>query len=363
MAILSKYKLEVPKKYVFISALLFSFAVILQVVNAEPEINALVYIRHITLFTAVYLFWALTIDYLCGVVKPFDENKPKFTQFLERFISATILVLLNLIVTNVLYYTILIIFTNFTFAEVYDDFSPYLLKSILIRFLDVIIIGAVLKIIEAYQIVQKQKLKVVSLENKLHLSQLEALRNQLDPHFLFNTLHTLNTLIGYDDKKARSMVVKVTNLLRKILDKREKHLITFEEELEYFTSYLDIEEERFHDRLEVTIDVEDRTLSVMVPTLILQPLIENAFKHGISQIEDKGKISLEVKLQERFLVINLSNSIPKKNHSSVINSTRVGLTNLQSRLQQVYGDDFKFSTKKKNDMFSVTIKINEIQKV
>lgn len=361
MVILAKYKLEVPKRYVYISALLFSLAVILQVVNAEQDVNALVYIRHITLFTAVYLFWALTIDYLNGLVKPFDQNRLIFLQITERFISATILVFLNLIITNILYYTVLVIFTNFTLAEVYGDFSPYFLKSILIRFLDVIIIGAILKIMETYQTVQKQKLKVVSLENKLHLSQLEALRNQLDPHFLFNTLHTLNTLIGYDDKKARSMVIKVTNLLRKILDRREKHLITFEEELEYFTSYLDIEEERFHDRLEVTIDVEDNTLDTLVPTLILQPLIENAFKHGIAQIEGEGKINLEAKLQENRLVIHLSNSIPKKNQSIAVNSTKVGLTNLQSRLQQVYGDNFEFSTEKKDNLFLVTLKINQIQ--
>lgn len=360
MKILNKHQLEVPKKYIFLSALLFSLAVILQVSSTEQAQTCTIYIRHIILFTSIYLFWAFVIAYINNLVSPFQTNKNKFTQIIERFISAIILVLMNLIITNLIYYTVLVSFMGFSIHDAYADFKPYILNSFLIRFLDIIIIGIVLKIIGTFQSVQKQKLKVISLENELHLSQLEALRNQLDPHFLFNSLHTLNTLIGYDDKKAKSMVIKVTNLLRKILEKREQQMITFKEELEYFTNYLEIEEERFHDRLEVSISIDENTKEILVPTLILQPLIENSFKHGIAQIEDKGILRLTATLKDDFFIIKLINSIPKSNLYVVTNSTKVGLSNLQQRLQQVYGDGFDFLAEKGDTFFTVTIKINQL---
>ncbi|MFY0603120.1 MAG: histidine kinase [Flavobacteriaceae bacterium] len=358
MKILRRHKTGIPKKYIYLSALLFSIVVIIQILSTEQNRSSEVLLRHIVLFVSVYFMWALLLDYMTALIKPFNKEKPVFYQVTERLISSFILVLFNLVVTNIIYYIILISFWNFTITEAYLDFQPYIIKSIIIRFLDVIIIGIILKFIDAYQMLQEQKLKMVTLENKLHISQLETLRNQLDPHFLFNTLHTLNTLIGYDDKKARSMIIKVTNLLRKILDKREKQLITFDEELEYFTNYLEIEEERFHDRLEVALEIAIETREIMVPTLMLQPLIENAFKHGIGQIEGKGIITLTAFIREGVFIISLSNTIPDNELSIVYNSTKVGLENLESRLQQVYGEKYLFSTKKEKDSFIATIKIN-----
>jgi sensor histidine kinase YesM len=357
MNILRRHKAEIPKKYVYIAALLFSLVVVIQVSRAEQNSSAGLFLRRIVLFGSVYVFWALFIDYINALIKPFEKEKSISIQIIERLISAILLVVFNLIVTNIIYYAILISFGYFTISEVYYDFQPYIFKSIFIRFFDIIIIGIILKIIDAYQALQKEKLKVISLENQLHISQLETLRNQLDPHFLFNTLHTLNTLIGYDDKKARSMVIKVTNLLRKILDKREQQLITFNEELDYFKNYLEIEEERFHDRLEVKIDIEDETREIMVPTLMLQPLIENAFKHGIGQLEDKGTIELNASIKERDFIISLSNTIPKHKESIASVSTKVGLQNLKSRLQQVYGKDYILKTKKGTKNYTITITI------
>lgn len=358
MNILRRHKTDIPKKYVYTVALLFSLAVIIQVSGAEPNPSVSLFLRRIVLFGSVYCFWALFLDYINALIKPFEEGSSIFFQVTERLISAFLLVLLNLGITNIIYYTVLISFMNITISEAYLDFEPFIIKSIIIRVFDIIIIGLILKIVEAYQTIHKQKLQVVSLENQLHISQLETLRNQLDPHFLFNTLHTLNTLIGYDDKKARSMVIKVTNLLRKILEKREQQLITFEEELDYFRNYLEIEEERFHDRLAVIMNVEDETRGIMVPTLMLQPLIENAFKHGIAQLEGKGAIRLDAFMEGSSFTISLSNAIPAQALSSASNSTNMGIQNLDNRLQQVYGEDYMLITKKEEGLFVVTIKIN-----
>lgn len=363
MILLKREKLLVPKKYVYLTAILFSAAVVLQISSTEQNATIQVYVRHIVLFTSIYLLWAVTIDFINGIIRPFKEETSRFLQILERFMSASILVISNLAITNLIYYAVLISFMDFTASEAYADFQPYILKSIIIRFFDIIVIGLILKIVAAYQTVQKQKLKVVSLENQLNVSQLEALRNQLDPHFLFNTLHTLNTLIGYDDKKAKSMVIKVTNLLRKMLEKREKQMISFQEELEYFTNYLEIEEERFYDRLEVKMEVEDDTRDILVPTLLLQPLIENAFKHGISKLENKGKIHLKAFVDKGHFVVELTNSIPIGNQNSTSTSTKIGLENLKNRLNQVYGEAHSFSAKKEKDIFKVSIAIHKISTI
>jgi len=358
MNILKRHKTGIPKNYVYIAALLFSLAVIIQVSSIEQNSSAGLFLRRFVLFGSVYVFWALCLDYINALVKPFEKEKSISLQIINRLTSLLLLVFLNLCATNFIYYIILISFTGITISEAYLDFQPYILKSIIIRVFDIVIIGFILKAIDAYQTLQKQKIKVISLENQLHISQLETLRNQLDPHFLFNTLHTLNTLIGYDDKKARSMLIKVTNLLRKILDKKGQQLITFDDELDYFKNYLEIEEERFHDRLEVEVNVEDETREIMVPTLMLQPLIENAFKHGIAKLEGEGKIKLNAFIKDNFFTIILYNDIPEYNVSHDYHSTKIGLQNLDSRLQQVYGKDYSFNTKKNASNFVVTIKIN-----
>ncbi|WP_298903813.1 sensor histidine kinase [uncultured Psychroserpens sp.] len=358
MKILRRNKTDIPKKYIYIIALLFMVTVIMQINSTEQITNTGFFIRRIVLFSSIYFLWALLLDYINALVKSFEKERSVLIQVIERLVSLVLLVLFNLVITNVIYYVVPLIFKSMTVTDVYLDFQPYILKSIIIRCIDVIIIGFILKVVYGYQSLQKQKLQVVSLENQLHISQLETLRNQLDPHFLFNTLHTLNTLIGYDDKKARSMVIKITNLLRKILDKRDRQLITFDEEIDYFKNYLEIEEERFHDRLEIQINVEDVTREIMVPTLILQPLIENAFKHGIGQLEGKGTIKLKAFRKDNNFIISLSNTINNKSNVSI--STKFGLKNLDMRLQQVYGDNYILDTKEGIEDYIAIITIKNI---
>lgn len=357
MKILSKRRLDIPKRYIYLSALLFSFVVLLQIFSAEEASSLIVSFRHVVLFVSIYAFWALTIDFIYALIAPFTAGESRISQIIVRLINATLLVLVNLIVSNLLYYAYLSLTTDFVFAEAYKDIKPFILKSVIIRFVDIFVICAILKVIEINKKVQDQNLQVITLENQLHLSQLEALRNQLDPHFLFNSLHTLNTLIGYDDEKAQAMVIKITNLLRKILDKRQQQMITFEEELDYFTSYLEIEEERFHDRLEVDIAVDENTKDQLVPTLMLQPLIENAFKHGIALLENKGKIELNAQIRDHIFSIRLSNSINTEINKKVVNSTKIGLENLNKRLKQTFGNDYLFTTNRDQGMFTAIIKI------
>ncbi|WP_224490912.1 sensor histidine kinase [Robertkochia flava] len=358
MTLLRKYRPNIDRKYIFLVAFLFSLVVVLQISNTSEENSLKIMSGHLVLFVANYLTWAFFIDYIYGALRNFETaTHHKGRALAESSVSLLLLTLIHLVFTNVIYYSYLCLTTSLKVEEVLPEFAPYVVPSFFSRVMDVIIIIFILKVVDTYQAVQKQKLQLISLENQLHLSELKALRSQLDPHFLFNTLHTLNTLIGYDEQKARSMILKVTGLLRKMLEQREKHRITFEEELAYFKDYLDIEQERFFDRLEVQFAVEEATKPVMVPTLMLQPLIENAFKHGISCLEGDGFIRFTAALEDDWLNIELLNSVPGKERAGTGVSTKVGLRNLKERLDQMFGGGYEFSTSRTADIFSVVLKI------
>ncbi|GAB5555288.1 MAG: histidine kinase [Saprospiraceae bacterium] len=355
MHILKKQSPNLAKKYIFLAALFSAFVVVLQLSNTGNGGNIQVILGHIVLFTSNYLVWALMIDYIYGAIQPIIKWELEFRPLLEMFTSLIILAIVHVVVTNIIYYSYLGIISDLTIEAAYQSFRPYLIRSTLSRFLDLSIISFLLKIVDTSQTVQKQKLQVIALENQLHISQLETLRAQVNPHFLFNTMHTLHALIGYDNVKAKSMIIKVNVLLRKMLNQNNKHLIPLEEELEYFRNYLEIEQERFNDRLQIEFDVDENTHAFLVPSLMLQPLIENAFKHGISLIEGKGVIKLSTKMVAENLVVKLSNTLPKKGHAFPASSTKVGLSNLKNRLEQLFSENYLFSTLKKDGLFIVQL--------
>mgnify|MGYP003683485949 CR=1 FL=1 len=361
MKILERQKLNIKKKYILIAAIVLSLIIVLQMSSTATSNTLKIALSDVVFFITNYCVWVLMLEYIYGAVKPLNfSNKWNTSLVFSGTISLTILAFIHLIITNVIYYSFVIFISNISVLEAFQSFQPYILKSIFSRFLDLAIIVILLKIIQTYLTVQKQKLQVLSLENELNTAQLETLRWQLNPHFLFNSLHTLNTLIGYDDERAQEMIIKITNLLRKMLSQKEVHLITFKEELEYFKNYLEIEQERFYDRLEVSVEVDEKTNDILVPTLILQPLIENAFKHGISRIEGKGIIDLKATILGRELVIKINNSIPKENSISKEKSTKIGLQNLRNRLDKVFGENYTFSTEKGDKLFTATLIINQI---
>tara|TARA_R110001632_G_scaffold140060_1_gene255975 strand:- start:80766 stop:81860 length:1095 start_codon:yes stop_codon:yes gene_type:complete len=356
MKLLLRHSIGISKKYVYLISILFSLVVMLQTTISESKESFNISIKFIVFFTTNYFFWAVLIESVYGAVKPLQigsgfTSKMIFTAFLNLLLICT----LHLIISNVVYGIYLIFVANQSFFGFLTDLQIAIPSAYISRIFDFLIIGALLKVMEAYQVFQQKQLKVLELENQLHLSQLATLRSQLDPHFLFNTLHTLNSLIGFDDKKARSIVIKMTHLLRKMLNEKNRHIITLEEEIEYFKNYLAIEQERFNDRLLVIYSLEETTKSLEVPALVLQPLIENAFKHGIALIEGKCEIHLITKLDGNELSISLSNTKPTSGNVSKIASTKVGLKNLESRLSQLFPNNFEIVIDDTDKHYTVTI--------
>jgi sensor histidine kinase YesM len=358
MQILPKYALLIRKQFLYLIALLLSAVVVIQVTRGSGMVELREIIRTSVFFLSNYIVWVFLIEYLYGAMLLFrTQDKSWILRISEMLISFTLLIGIHLLVTNLIYYSFVLVSTELLVEDIWADFQPFLLKSILSRIMDVIMIAIFIRLMEGYLTIQKQKIQLTSLQDQLHVSQLEALRAQLDPHFLFNTLHTLHALIGYDNRKAKSMLIKVTDLMRKTLDQRGKHLIPLEEELKYIQNYLEIEQERFHDRLNVVLTIAENTKKIQVPALILQPLIENAFKHGISLMSSSGVIHVSANLENNTLILTIKNSIPNTEVSSRIPSGKLGLMNVKMRLDQVYGNHYEFSTNSDKDFFTVQLAI------
>jgi signal transduction histidine kinase len=178
------------------------------------------------------------------------------------------------------------------------------------------------------------------LTAQLAQAQLQALKMQIHPHFLFNTLNSISALLHKDIEAADRMIARLGDFLRLTLKRSDAQLVDFEQELEFLRCYLDIELIRFQDRLTVEMDVEPDALTAMVPNLILQPIVENAVRHGVAKKTTPGRISIRAHRRGDRLIMQVEDNGPGLNGNS--NGTGIGLSNTRARLEQFYGNDFNF---------------------
>jgi two-component system LytT family sensor kinase len=175
-------------------------------------------------------------------------------------------------------------------------------------------------------------------------ARMDALASQINPHFLFNTLNTVSSLVRFDPDKAREVVLKLSSILRRLLRQHET-FVPLREELSFIDDYLDIEVARFgREKLQFFHEVEDETLDSFVPSMLLQPIVENAVKHGLTPKLEGGEIRLRTHRSEGRLVIEVEDNgtgIPEHRHPDVSGGgSGIGLRNVRERLQLIYGNDF-----------------------
>jgi LytS/YehU family sensor histidine kinase len=219
----------------------------------------------------------------------------------------------------------------------YFAFGFYI--DLIIALLIVIAVHALLY----YQNFQASELAQSSLKTQLAQAQIRALKMQLHPHFLFNTLHSISSLVLDDPSKANSMIARLGDFLRLTVENSEQQLVTLKEETEFLRCYLDIEQVRFGDRLTVGFELEPQTLSAQVPHLILQPVVENAVQHAIAPHAARGHINIEAKRLNSLLRVMISDNGPGiSSNANLLGKKGVGLTNVRTRLQQIYGPGFRF---------------------
>jgi len=196
--------------------------------------------------------------------------------------------------------------------------------------------------LDYYRRYRERERRTVQLEGQLVQAQLQALKMQLNPHFLFNTLHSISALLHEDIDSADRMIARLGEFLRLTLDNSGEHEVRLQKEMEFLKCYLDIERIRFQDRLTVHYDIDPEVLDALVPNLMWQPIVENAIRHGIAPRSDPGCIEIRAKQMGTKLQLQVKDDgpglRPKPGSVHPVNEG-VGLANTRARLYQLYGQN------------------------
>jgi len=201
---------------------------------------------------------------------------------------------------------------------------------------------------------RKNKIDRLQLEASLKESQLNTLKGQLNPHFMFNSLNNIRGLMLEDVDKARDMLTRLSEMLRSSLNMNNVNAIRIEEELEIVDNYIALSKIQLEDRLEFQQEIKQELIQIKIPPMILQMLVENAIKHGISNQKDGGKITLIVTDDNEKIILQVNNTGTLKTHTD---STRIGLDNIKKRLELLYGNTAEFMLKEVENEVHAIIQI------
>jgi two-component system, LytTR family, sensor kinase len=190
-----------------------------------------------------------------------------------------------------------------------------------------------------YRRFRERELRAAQLEGQLAKARLQTLKSQLQPHFLFNTMHSISSLMLTDVQAADRMMTRLGDLLRMSLESAGTQITILSRELEFLNCYLEIEKVRFAERLNVTLDIAPETLDASVPHLLLQPLVDNAVKHGISKLPAGGEIRITVNAQGGELQLEIRDNGPGFGKEGTFPASGFGLRITRERLESLYGQD------------------------
>ena len=308
---------------------------------------------------ADYTLWALLLGLLYRTyiyISPIFGKKSWLmligVAFIAGFAQAFVQQFLSL--------TIMDLFGRFDkpYTEVLSDslilFLPSVFQGVLVVFLLFTLIAA----LDYYDRFRDQQLHAAQLESELSKSRLEVLQAQLNPHFLFNALNTVSMMVrNQKGVKAISMISSLSDLLRTSLQMNASQFISLKEELKVVGQYLKIEQQRFNDRLRVEFTIPKETESCGVPNMILQPILENAFKYGVSENLEEAVIKIESRIVVDRLVIKvMNNGSPLPDNWVMEEGMGVGLTNVLKRLSHLF-DQYQFDLFNQKEIEMVVAKI------
>ena len=289
-----------------------------------------------------FALWMLLLPFLTRCTGSFPLDGPHRI----RNVTALLLIVALLSVPVMVFQWSILFFTYFHYHAAYPTFRS-LLRSESSRFLPVdILIGIVLLLglegLRVWNNLQAERTRATELERQLALSRIDALRMQLHPHFLFNTLHTIAGLIVEQPPSARQMVIALGQLLRLTLQDTDRLVRSLAEELEFADLYLGIEKLRLGDRLVIDYDIDPEATRAEVPQLLLQPLFENAVRHGAARVKGLCEIRFRAYREGDWLYMIISNDGPLHTRAATSLGSGVGLTNVKNRLRLHYGDSCTF---------------------
>jgi len=303
----------------------------------------------------ICLFWALATPLIAFLARRLPLVPFRWTSALAHLLAAGAFASVSVA------WHIWIVVTLRPFDErTITTFGPHYLESLWQWFPSEVLIycgtvGAVYAF-EFYRRSQERALRSAQLEREVAQARLDALSLQLQPHFLFNALHTVAGLIrGEEDKAAISTIAGLSDLLRYALDSSGTQDVKLSEEIEIVRRYLAIETLRYRERLQVTIDADVSSLDAAVPRLLLQPLVENAVRHGVAANANSSWLALKTRRDEDSLTIEVSNSA-----GIAVDGEKgfgIGLANTRARLEQIYGSAHQISIRRLPDRFELTLAI------
>ncbi|OUD36531.1 sensor histidine kinase [Flavobacterium sp. FPG59] len=302
-----------------------------------------------------YEKWQLVLDYVSYTVaiivvtysvRFFFNKYIDFESFTRRDLFKIILVFvmsIGIYYSFIMGYNYLMLTYVYKRPEVLNHPSQSLLANIVFIILFSILFFLWIisyTVVKTILLLKDNKMNRLELESTLKESQINALKGQINPHFMFNSLNNIRGLILENPMKSREMITRLSEMLRYSLTKSEVNTIALEEEIEMVENFIAISKIQLEDRLQFISEIEEETLKLPIPPMIIQMLIENAIKHGISQLKHGGILLLEIKKENTNLHIQVKNT---GNLSQQTGTTQLGLKNIQRRLQLIYGESATFS--------------------
>lgn len=298
------------------------------------------------LHVANYLTWGTLFPLVHQWIRHTQEQRERYSLIGHILMIGLALSVLHELLSNILFFGVLhLTGKEPVSADTFRHILRALPAALISRMVEFGIIYSIYSAINFQRKLRDQRIAMAEIQSQLSGAQLNALRLQLQPHFLFNTLNTISALMEFDKKEAQRTVSRLGNLLRVVLDQDKSKLIPLREELDFIQNYLKIEQTRFQDRLEVALNIEEPALQVPVPSLILQPLVENAIKHGFANQSGEGRITITGRLQEgsKLALEVKDNGRGSVEETPALLQKGIGLRNVRDRLALLYGPHALFA--------------------
>lgn len=332
--------------YLFVFVLIATFQVLLlKMVLKLPWLFAL---QDGIVFNLIYSFLALSFWYSCRFISLEKKN------FFPILINHSLASIVSSLIWLGLAYIILV---KMLIPD--SSYQSFFHKSFLWRFLIGILFYFLMVsfyyLLIYYENFHEKLLREAKLKSLVKEAELKTLKFQINPHFIFNSLNSINSLIHYSPEKAGEMTIKLSEFLRSTLERNDIQASKLEEEIKTIKLYLDIEKIRFEDKIKFVEDVDKRCLQKQVPSMILQPLFENAVKYGVYESLEKAQIKFTCHDTNGSLRILIENSFDP--NSVAKKGAGVGIQNIRERLERIYNQRELLIIEKENNVFRVILNI------
>ncbi len=254
---------------------------------------------------------------------------------------------------------------NFTFSEIVRAY----IRLLDLHFLIYLSLVTIIYMYYYFQKMQESKVQTIKLQDQLSKAHLKFLQTQMHPHFLFNTLNGIHSLMEINIEKSKSMVVDLSDLLRNVLEKKDQNLIELQEELFILKKYINIKKSRFSDQLNIQLNIEEGLENVLVPNMLIQPIVENSIKHGYDKEHITLNIAIDIYKKGGMLIVKVRNDGKElKEKLSALLKKGTGLNNIKERLDTLYDDNYGLRIYNKSNKvftkisFPINLSVSEIDK-